>query len=240
MTKLKGQIHILKFRPEELVDYSDALSFFPGLNEDAEYYDDMKDFLDKAFEVGWPKAVYRESFVGEIGDKRAKLGGVYFKGPLAAEMLGKVHKAFPYVASCGSELDALAASYRATDPLLNYYADVFNQNLADLMSGKVKEDIALRYGIEQVSSINPGSLPTFHIREQAPLFKLLEPGPDQIGVRLTDSYLMLPVKSVSGILYPASQEWFSCMRCARKNCPGRRAEFAAEFLPCTDESGVLK
>ena len=46
-----------------------------------------------------------------------------------------------------------------------------------------------------------------------------------IGVRLTDSFLMVPMKSISGILFPTEVRFESCQLCPRKDCPGRRAPY---------------
>ena len=46
-----------------------------------------------------------------------------------------------------------------------------------------------------------------------------------MGVRLTDSFLMVPNKSVSGIFFPAEVTFTSCQLCQRGVCPGRRAPF---------------
>jgi hypothetical protein len=44
-------------------------------------------------------------------------------------------------------------------------------------------------------------------------------------VKLTDSFLMIPNKTVSGFLFSTEKDYRSCKICRRKNCPGRSAEF---------------
>jgi hypothetical protein len=46
-----------------------------------------------------------------------------------------------------------------------------------------------------------------------------------VGVRLTDSCLMMPTKSVSGIRFPTETSFESCQLCPRDDCPGRRAPY---------------
>ena len=46
-----------------------------------------------------------------------------------------------------------------------------------------------------------------------------------ISVTLTESSLMRPLKSVSGILFPCDEAFVSCSRCARDKCAGRRAPY---------------
>ena len=47
----------------------------------------------------------------------------------------------------------------------------------------------------------------------------------EIGVELTDSFLMLPVKSVSGLMFESEEHYTNCTLCPRAKCPGRRSPF---------------
>ena len=73
--------------------------------------------------------------------------------------------------------------------------------------------------------MNPGSLPDWPITEQAKLFSLLGDVKALIGVTLTESMLMLPTKSVSGVYFETERNFENCELCARENCPGRRKPF---------------
>jgi predicted transcriptional regulator len=44
-------------------------------------------------------------------------------------------------------------------------------------------------------------------------------------VRLTESFLMLPTKTVSGIFFPTEATFESCQLCPREECPNRRAPY---------------
>jgi hypothetical protein len=46
-----------------------------------------------------------------------------------------------------------------------------------------------------------------------------------IGVVLTDSFLMIPNKSVSGIRFQTETDFRSCQVCRREVCPSRSAPF---------------
>ena len=75
------------------------------------------------------------------------------------------------------------------------------------------------------SHMAPGSLEDWPIGEQSPLFSLFGDVESLIGVTLKDSFLMVPIKSVSGILFPTEVKFESCQLCPREGCPGRRAAF---------------
>ncbi len=89
----------------------------------------------------------------------------------------------------------------------------------------VGEYIQQRYRPGRLSRMNPGSLPDWPLHQQTPLFALVGEVEAGIGVRLTDSYLMIPRKSVSGIQFPTEESFESCQLCGREPCPGRRAPY---------------
>jgi len=44
-------------------------------------------------------------------------------------------------------------------------------------------------------------------------------------VRLNESLLMTPSKSLSGIYFPTEIPFYSCQLCPRKKCPSRKANY---------------
>jgi predicted transcriptional regulator len=77
--------------------------------------------------------------------------------------------------------------------------------------------------------MNPGSLTDWPLREQRALFSLLGDVQATVGVELTNSLLMVPTKSVSGIFFPAEESFASCQLCPREACPNRRAPYDPEL-----------
>lgn len=73
--------------------------------------------------------------------------------------------------------------------------------------------------------MNPGSLEDWPISEQKVLFILFKDCGKVIGVELTESFLMVPVKSVSEICFPTETSFESCQLCPRKNCLSRRVAY---------------
>jgi hypothetical protein len=79
--------------------------------------------------------------------------------------------------------------------------------------------------------MSPGSgdVNVWPIEQQRELFELLGDVRGQIGVELTDSFLMVPNKTVSGIHFPAEKDFRTCQVCHRENCPSRGAPFDQEL-----------
>jgi hypothetical protein len=78
--------------------------------------------------------------------------------------------------------------------------------------------------------MNPGSLNDWPLEQQRVLFSLFPNATELIGIRLSNSFVMHPIKSVSGIYYPNEIRFESCQLCPREKCPGRRAPYSPEMV----------
>jgi len=65
--------------------------------------------------------------------------------------------------------------------------------------------------------------------QQRELFTLLGDTRGPVGVELTETCLMVPVKSVSGIFFPSETHYENCQLCPRETCPGRRAPYDSDL-----------
>jgi hypothetical protein len=111
------------------------------------------------------------------------------------------------------------------DVLHRYWADVIKEQALRRAIRALNEDLSERYRPGRTSAMSPGSLEDWPLEEQRALFAILGNPEDAIGVRLSDSFLMVPTKSVSGIGFPTEQTFESCQLCPRQNCPGRRSPY---------------
>lgn len=142
--------------------------------------------------------------------------------------LDGVEWVFPYVATCGRELDSIPIAP----------GDVFGQFCLDTIKElalwaaitRLYEQVTEASGLSTLASMNPGSgeINVWPIEQQQELFAFLGGVRESIGVVLTDSCLMVPNKSVSGILYPSADGFESCQLCRQERCPNRRVPFDAD------------
>jgi hypothetical protein len=188
-----------------------------------------------------PRAFFRPAFVEAKKGDEVWIEGRVFRSRILRKNLEPVEKVFPFVLTVGPALETKAAE--GDDLLRQFYLE----SLADLALGAASETLAgrlqKRYGFAVLAAMSPGSLEDWPITEQVPLFDLLGGVEAEIGVRLTDSLLMLPRKSISGILFPSEESFSSCRLCPRDVCPGRRAAFdprlQKEYEDCKfPDSGV--
>ena len=192
--------------------------------------EDSREFgalADEVRQVARPKALYTECYIEEKGDDSVVVGGVTFTSAVMRAKLDNVERVFPFVATCGREVDAVAVP--PGDFVKRYWLDIIKATLLRFSIGHLEAYLDRRYALGKTASMSPGSgdATVWPIEQQRPLFSLLGGVEDLIGVKLTDSYLMVPIKSVSGIRFPTETDFRTCQLCHRENCPSRRAPFDA-------------
>jgi len=103
--------------------------------------------------------------------------------------------------------------------------------MADTMV-QFTEIICSKYDIKRYSTMNPGSgnADVWTIDQQRRLFDLIGDVQKDSGIYLTDGFLMVPTKSVSGILFPSESGYTNCEVCTRENCQGRKAPYNPSLL----------
>lgn len=190
------------------------------LFEDSSEADEAIQLLKEACSVAKPKAVYIESFVDSRTEDTVIIDGVSFRSRLLSANTESVHRLFPYIATCGTEIEQWASNI--TDPLNAYYADMIMQLALKSAVNELVKHLTYKKLHGKLSCMNPGSLEDWPISEQKKLFSLFT---DAIGVKLTDSFLMIPVKSSSGIYFTSDKKFENCELCPRENCPSRRAAY---------------
>jgi hypothetical protein len=174
-----------------------------------------------------PKALYAMAFIEAKGDDYIIVDGVRFASRVLRVNLDGAHRCFPFVCTSGREAEAWAE--RQEGFMRRFWADALNQAVLHGAALELQTHLRDRYQLGPVSIMNPGSLPDWPLREQIPLFSMLGDVRAAVGVELTKSLLMVPTKSVSGILFPSEESFASCQLCPRELCPNRRAAYDPEL-----------
>jgi hypothetical protein len=184
---------------------------------------ELEQMLETAFRVARPRAVYLAAYINSRGEDWVDIEGMRFTSRVLSVNLEPVHRVFPYLITCGPELQEWGESF--DDMLQGFWAEAIKESALFCAGRALEEDMQARYQIGRIASMNPGSLTDWPIQQQRVLFDLLGERSRQVGVRLSDSLLMIPTKSVSGIHFPTEVSFASCQLCPRDNCPNRRAPF---------------
>jgi len=174
-----------------------------------------------------PKIIYRVSYVEGRTDRSVVIDGHTFTSSVLHKNLQNVERVFPYVVTVGKALEETASSM--DDLLQQYYLETTADVALRLGKQHLERHLKKHYGLAKMSSMSPGSLPNWPITEQKPLFALIGDTEELVGVRLTDSMLMLPRKSISGIVFPTEVTFTSCQLCPRERCEARKTAYDASL-----------
>ena len=188
--------------------------------EDEDIFNDM---IKTAVEIAKPKIVFAEAYITDRHDDGVSINSNRFNNILMKNNLADVNRVFPFAATCGMELYEWAKGI--DDFFIQYWADHIMEVVLRNAIAALYDTVKSQFGITKLASMNPGSLDGWAIEHQVPLFNLLENKQRDIGIELTESYLMVPQKSVSGILFKSKSGYSNCKLCEMVNCPSRKAKF---------------
>jgi hypothetical protein len=183
----------------------------------------LSSFFGSVFPEIDPEAGFRILPDVIIEKKGFYCGSVFFDtGPIVARQLAGAEYIVVFAATAGRTIDE--SSRKATndgDMLFGYTIDsagsVIAENLADSIEKSVGNQAA-RFGLGMTNRYSPGYC-GWNTAEQQKLFSLLPPR--FCSITLTESCLMIPIKSVSGVIgigRDAVKKDYECKICDRKDC----------------------
>jgi len=211
------------------------------------YASEVDTLIEKASELARPRAVYQVALVerketdsvviaedprgleqaleGSSTRTGAQTRRARFVSPVLRANLDQVERVFPYVATCGREMNS--APIADGDVFSQFCWDTIKEVALHVALSHLFDHLKEVHELESLSSMNPGSgdLEVWPIEQQKELFGFFGSVEDLIGVALTDSCLMIPNKSVSGVFFSSEHGFESCQLCHRDDCPKRRAPF---------------
>lgn len=153
----------------------------------------------------------------------ARIGTIDFNmGPIITAYLNNSTFAAVFVVTIGSALESIAGKLLKEDDYLKGYvldavASEAVEFTCDLLETKIAE-IVKKQNFSITNRYSPGYC-NWPVSEQKKLFSLLPQNP--CGISLTESSLMTPVKSVSGIIGVGEKSKkmdYSCSFCGLENC----------------------
>ncbi len=197
----------------------------PGSEDAGEF----AELLCLARKIGQPKAIYSEAYVEFTGEDTVVLDGIRFTSQMLRNNLAQVDRVFPYIVTCGREMDE--AEIPTGNLLTTFWWDAVKESLLRSASQHLLDLLERKYLLKKIASMNPGSgdANVWPIEQQQELFALFGNVRQQIGVELTGSFLMVPNKTISGIFFPTEKDFRTCQVCHRENCPNRSAAFNQEL-----------
>lgn len=154
-------------------------------------------------------------------------GGIRFKSPKLAKTLKDCSRIVCFVATVGRDIEKEIKKLMHENRLSEAY-------IVDSMGSVAVEDMVERFQKRMTTEIAKDEMMTtlrfspgycdWPITEQKKLFRLLDN--DEIGVRISDSCLMSPRKSISGVfgIVPENSPLYNpCIDCRKTHCEARRS-----------------
>jgi hypothetical protein len=153
---------------------------------------------------------------------------IIFKSQVIAQLLEQCQKVVVFAVTIGNHLEEMVN--RLAEDRLILQATVLDaigssaiEKLAEFVESSVRE-VASAQGLSTSRRFSPGYC-DWNIGQQRMLFWALSG--DTADIRLTKTCLMIPQKSISGIIGigPGNgniESYNPCRTCKKRNCPGRR------------------
>lgn len=197
----------------------DVLRIRPGSSNAAKFTALYKE----AHEMAAPKAVYTIAETRMLEGDVIEISGLQFQSSLLCVNLEKAGTVFPFAATCGVELEEWSEKIKSA--LNSFWAGCIALMALGCAVNHLEACLKEKTGRESLSSMNPGSLPEWPLREQANIFALLGESAKAVGIRLTNNMSIRPQQSISGIYFVSEKGFCNCLLCPRKRCFTRRAPY---------------
>lgn len=156
------------------------------------------------------------------------VGGVTFPvGKIIARQLRGAESFAFFAATAGVEFESFQHTLQQEGDMVQLYiADSLGSIIAEKAADRMEEavnDFIRDKGWKHTNRFSPGYC-GWHVSHQQQLFSLF-PVSEPCGIRLTDSSLMIPIKSVSGVLGLGSgvrKVDYTCGLCTYEKCYRRK------------------
>lgn len=175
-----------------------------------------------------PRHTYRcVSIQVDVDAGSVQLGARKIISQDLAGHLRECEECFLFACTLGVGVDSLIKRYGLTEMPMLPVAQAVAGTYIEFCVGQAQKELEA-YAAERGQYLRPRYSPgygDFRLEDQRVLFDMLEI-PKAIGVSLTDSFLMVPFKSITAVIGlsrdPSLCHINKCMTCTKKNCPFRK------------------
>jgi hypothetical protein len=185
----------------------------------------IDELIVKCVEISTPCAGFTihsgVQFIGDAG--MMMLGGISFNiNRIVASSLEKSTEMAVFIGTCGNDVEEYSKQLmKEGHTLEGYIVDLIGseiaEGVADFVHKQIESELAFS-GMKVTNRYSPGYC-NWPVSEQQKLFSLL--GNNICGVHLTETSLMIPIKSVSGIIGVGTEvenKGYTCDICDSAQC----------------------
>ncbi|MEI6809537.1 MAG: vitamin B12 dependent methionine synthase [bacterium] len=190
---------------------------------------DLAGLIKLAMSCSRPKAAYTVAFIDARDGDTVQIGGCLFTSRALSRKLESVERVFPVIATCGREMDEVFDA--KGDMVKEYWWDLIKTHALSAAQQELGDHLRRKFRLGTTVIMRPGSgdAAMWPIEQQKELFALMGDAVPGTGVILMESFLMMPNKTTSGILFQAEKDFRTCEVCHRDTCQSRQAPFNKEL-----------
>jgi len=234
---------IVEIQTQKIIPPKDAILEAVGVPRSEKAGEKTEALLTEAVELyvneAEPKGVYKDISIDRFASIYVGKGENEPETPLEG-IYPKAEALALFAVTLGQPLsDKISTLFSAGDLALGYLLDAVASEGAELAADAVQEqyrsDLLASNRIEENTVLlrySPGYC-GWHMSGQENLFAYLQPA--EIGITLNDSYLMIPLKSISGVIAAGERDihlfknnFPFCSQCAAKSCLDRFKQIKKE------------
>lgn len=194
------------------------------------------DLIERMKHVVRPKILYKASNIEAKSDNSIRIEGVEITSTILRMNLKGGDIVFPHIITSGTEVESVDIS--KDNYLKKLLFDGIKELALETAVNYFETFLKEKYGFETVSAVNPGAPEDWPLTQQPALFSIFGNVEELIGVRLTDNFMMDPIKSVSGIYFPTDFAFMNCRLCPQERCVKRKAEYDERLAEKYDNADV--
>lgn len=186
-------------------------------------------YISECIEVSTPQGGYtRFDALENDSNEEIVIEGIRFStGKIISKMLRKAEAYAFFVATAGPGPETLARALMEEGLYLEaYIVDIIGSAIVESTANYIHEQIRIMAASQHLKVTNrysPGYC-SWNVTEQQKLFRLIPEG--CCGISLSDSSLMSPIKSISGLIgigNSVAYRDYTCELCSMKNCIFRKS-----------------
>ncbi len=196
-----------------------------GLQASLDRVRELEDLIEEVRRIGKPKALYKVSFIEEKGEDTVKFDGVTFTSRALRKNLDKIERVFPFIVTGGAEIDAIEIGQGDSEKAM--WLGCIKGAIVMASIQFLTEHITKKYRVSKLSFMGPGQgdPPIWPYEQLRELYSICGDVEELIGVRLTESLLMIPSASAAAIFFPTEVDFQGCQLCHNETCGFRLAPF---------------
>jgi len=181
----------------------------------------VKTALDISYNLFDPKVIFSHSTIKKGTNPHLFINNIEFNNKVLYHNTSDTDECFPYIITLGKDIEL--SSF--TDYMLYYYTDRIGNLFLNYLRNKLEDYLKAEFNILNLSKMNPGSINLWPLEENEKIFALFKDEIKEIGVSLTESYIIKPLKSISGIFFYKEESYYNCWLCKHRDCLSRKASF---------------